>query len=413
MSTLNPKGNKKILFKLWLFPRLSETFILTQIITAINCGYNVRILVGELLEIDEVTHGKLIEKYKIRDKIIIEDYRIPENNFLRFSKAFILVIKNLLDLRILIRFLVAKRKFELKSIYIFNYFKRFRDYDIVHVQYGTNARPLDTLKKIGAFPPKLIVSFHGHDLFFPLNGRIENNGYYNDLFDSADKLVANTPYLKQLLEDLGAPIGKILTIPVSVDTDFFKPGNLHQRREVIGLITVGRLEKFKGQHLGIRCIFELVKKGYSVHYTIVGDGSQRDYLKDIISEKKLDNYITLTGRKSQEEIRNLLQVHDIFLMTSITDPEYGVETQGLVTAEAQACGMPVVAFDSGGVKYTLKEGLSGFVVHEADVEAMTNKIELLIKNSLLSKELGSNGRQFIEKEYSNVSVIGRWQSIYG
>jgi colanic acid/amylovoran biosynthesis glycosyltransferase len=404
---------KNILFKLWKFPRLSETFILAQIITAIKCGYKVNILVEELLEINETTHGKLIEKYNLTDKVIIEDYGIPNRKFYRILKALLLIIINISNLKYLKAFIEQHRKFELRHIYIFHFFRKLKNFDIVHVQYGTNGKPLDILKKTGSFPPKLIVSFHGHDVYFPINGIIENNGYYDDLFKYADKLIANTTYLKNLLIELEAPAWKIETIPVTVNINFFKPVKLEiNTSETIRIITVGRLEIFKGQHLGIECISKLVKNGYNVHYTIVGKGSQEEVLKNLIKECSLNNYITLTGRKSQEDIKELLQNHDIFLMTSITDPNYGVESQGLVTAEAQACGLPVIGFDSGGVKYTVMDGETGFIVPEFDVAAMTKRIEELIDNVKLRQEMGKEAVIYVENHFSQNKINDIWCKTY-
>ena len=70
---------------------------------------------------------------------------------------------------------------------------------------------------------KMIVSFHGHDLYFPINGIIHNNGYYENLFEYSDILIANTPYFKNLLMELRSTMEKIKTIPVAVDTNSFIP----------------------------------------------------------------------------------------------------------------------------------------------------------------------------------------------
>ncbi len=373
----------------------------------------MNILVEDLLEFNETTHGKLIKKYNLIDKVIIEDYGVPKKKFSRILKAFKLIIINISNLKYLKAFIEQHRKFELRNIYIFHFFKKLKKFDIIHVQYGTNGKPLDLLKKIGFFPPKLVVSFHGHDVYFPINGIIKNNEFYTDLFRYSDKLIVNTKYLKELLIKLGAPAGKIETIPVAVNTNFFKPGkHSNSKLEIIRIITVGRLEKFKGQHLGIGCISRLVKNGYNVHYTIVGSGSQEDVLKNLIQEFSLQNYISMTGRKSQEDIKELLQKHDIFLMTSITDPNYGVESQGLVTAEAQACGLPVIGFDSGGVKYTIINGGTGFIVPEFDVNTMTQRIEELIDNKKLRQEMGKEAVIYVEKHFSQNKINDIWRETY-
>lgn len=403
---------KTILFKIWKFPRLSETFILAQIITAIKCGYDVKILIEDLMDIKGSTHEHLIGKYGLIEKIIYEDYKIPKNKTKRYLKALFLLINNWSEVFMLLKFFRNRKKFELRDIYMFYFFSKFKYVDIVHVQYGTNARPLDLLKQIKFFPPKLIVSFHGHDLYFPINGIINNNGYYDNLFTYADLLVANTPYLKNVLLDLGAPQKKIQTIPVAVDTSYFQKLDNKSPNSIFEIITVGRLEVFKGQLLGLKCIKILKNKGYKLHYTIVGTGSQDENLMKYVKSNNLSSCVSFKGRQSQKEIRNYLQHMDVFLMTSITDPNYGVESQGLVSAEAQACGLPIIGFDSGGVKYTIADEKSGFVVPEFDVEAMTKKLEILINNESLRKEMSVNAIKYVGDNFSHTKLDKVWKSTY-
>lgn len=404
--------SKRILFKIWKFPILSETFILAQIITAINNGYDVRILVEELMDLKKSTHEYLIDKYKILDKIIFEDYNIPENKFKRILNAFYLILINFNKLTQLIKYLSFQKKLELKYIYIFHFYSNLEDFDIVHVQYGTNGKPLDLLKKANAFSPKMLISFHGHDVYFPINGIIPNNGYYDDLFKESNLLIANTPYLRDVLIRLGAQENKIKIVPVAVDTEFFKKSDRLVENDMFEIITVGRLEVFKGQILGLQCIKELRDKGYPVNYTVVGTGSQDQKLMDYVSQNDLNRCVTFTGRKSQFEIRELLQNKDLFLMTSITDPEYGVESQGLVTAEAQACGVPVIGFDSGGVKYTIANKETGYIVEEGNVSEMVNKIEYLIRNKEHLQKMKQNTISYIHENFSGKVLNREWKNIY-
>ncbi len=405
---------KSILFKIWKFPQLSETFIVNQIVLAIKMGYEVRILAGELTDISKNTNTKLFEEYNLSEKIIIEDYKIPIKKTKRIFKAVWLLLKNISLMLHLIKYYKESDKKGLLPLYEFFFYKPYRNFDVIHIQFGTNKHPVDIMKKTGYLKSRVIVSFHGHDLYFPINNRIPNNGYYDRLFEIADYLVANTPFLKEKLLALNATEGKIKIIPVAVNTKIFKPGKPENNKSgIIRILSVGRLELFKGHHLGVECVSKLVKKGYDVQYSIVGAGSQCEVLEQLIQKFVLTKHISLLDRKSQSDISRLLPTQDIFLMTSITDPDYGVESQGLVTAEAQACGLPVVAFDSGGVKYTLIDGETGFLCKEKDIDCYTEKIELLIRNESLRNKMGVNALRFIEREYSENSVLNKWKNIYG
>lgn len=406
------KQKKKILFRMWRFPGYCETFIISQILIAIKCGYKVQILVEDLSEFKKGVHKDIIEEFGIDEMLVEEDYEIPKSKFLQIFKASALFLFNFIRFVNFVKFFNYSNGSIIKKIYQFNFLTKLNKYDIIHVQYGTNVKPLDVLKELGILKSKLVVSFHGHDLYFPINGRIPNNGYYNSTFKYADLLVANTLFLKNLLINLGASEKKIKTIPVSVDTTFFYPIKMAKKNYPIKIITVGRLEIFKGQDFGVECISRLIEKGYDVHLTLIGDGTQVIYLQNLIKEKKLENHITLAGQKTQEEVRGYLRDQDIFLMTSITDPNYGAESQGLVTAEAQACGLPVIAFDSGGVKYTFENGKTGFLVPEGDVQEMVNKMEKVIQNDQLRENMSKAAIKYIDLNFSQTGINKTWCQVY-
>ncbi len=404
---------KRLLFKIWKFPQLSETFIVNQIVMAIKMGYEVKILTGEQTDISKNANTHLFEEYNLVEKIIIEDYNIPLLKSKRIFKAVWLLIKNIFLLPHLIKYYKESAKNGLLPLYKFIFYKPYRNFDVIHIQFGTNKHPVDIMKKVGYIKSKIIVSFHGHDLYFPINNRIPNNGYYDRLFEVADYLVANTPFLKEKLLAINAPEAKIEIIPVAVDTGIFKPNTNKNKREKLRLVTVGRLDELKGQKYGIKAVSQLLKKGFLVDYTIAGSGINEETLKKLIEELNITRNVCFKGNVSPDEVSRLLQDSDIFLMTSITNSSGMEESQGLVIAEAQASGLPVVAFDSGGVKYTLLDGQTGYLCEEKDIVCYTEKIELLIKNESLRKKMGLNALEFIEREYSENSVLNKWRNVYG
>lgn len=398
---------------MWKFPRASETFILAQIATAIKAGYAVDILIGDRSSLENNIHTEVIDRYNLQEKVIIEEYQIPKNKLLRWSKAGIFVIANLRHFR-KIKKLLEKENFKrIDSIYHYFFYKKINDYDIIHVQYGTNTKPLDLLKEIGLIKSKIIVSFHGHDAFFPINNRIPNNGYYQCLFENGDIMVANTPYLATQLKILGCPAKKIKTIPVPVSTAFFYPKLPKDfSHGCFNIIMVGRLDKIKGHSYAIEVLKLLLKKGYLVNLTIVGEGEERISIEQKIAKNEMKDYIFLLGEKNQVEIRSLLQEHDIYILPSVAVENNRRETQGLATLEAQACGLPVVAFDSGGVKYTLSHGNSGYLVKEGNINEMTRKIEELINDFSLREGMSKAAITFVEENFSQRRIDKSWEREY-
>jgi colanic acid/amylovoran biosynthesis glycosyltransferase len=403
---------KKVIFKVPEFPHLSETFIVAQIITAIKLGYEVKILIRKFLDNDTAINSILIKEYDLLDKIIIEDYNIPKNRLIRLIKWIVLLILNFQDLSSIIKYHKEFPKFSLTWLYQWFFYQKFSDMDIFHVQYGTNSKPLDILKKTG-FKPALIVTFHGHDAFFPINGYILNNGYYDNLFKHADLITANTPYLANKIIELGCPKELLSIIPVGVDTDFFYPNTEHKTSQnTLKLITVGRLDKVKGHDFCIMAMADLINKGFDITLTIIGEGEERTSLENVIVKYKLEGKVYMKGKKSQLEVRQELWEHDVYLLTAVALKDGRRETQGLATLEAQACGLPVIVFDSGGVKYTLEDKKTGLICTEYDVQAVSESIKLLYSNPILRKEMALNTTDFIKQHFSQDYIDNVWEKEY-
>ena len=86
---------KQLVFKIPEFPHLSETFIVNQIAMAIDLGFDVKIIVSKIISYDHETLNTLIIDYKMFDKIIVEDFKIPLNFFLKIWKWILILIKNI------------------------------------------------------------------------------------------------------------------------------------------------------------------------------------------------------------------------------------------------------------------------------------------------------------------------------
>ena len=403
---------KKIIFKVPEFPHLSETFIVAQIVTALKLGFEVKILVRKVLKYDETINSALIKEYNLLDKIILEDYCIPKNKLLRFIKWMKLVVVNLKDLNFIIKFHKEFPKFSLTWLYQWYFYQKFCDVNIFHVQYGTNSKPLAILKKTG-FKPSLIVTFHGHDAFFPINGYIPNDGYYDNLFKHGDLITANTPYLADKIIELGCPKELLSIIPVGVDTEYFHPNKeIKTKNKTLKLITVGRLDKVKGHDYCIIALADLLKQGIDVTLTIIGEGEERESLESLIMNYHLEDRVFMKGKKSQFEVRQELWEHDIYLLTAVALKDGRRETQGLATLEAQASGLPVIAFDSGGVKYTINDKKTGMICAEYNVQEIVEKIKLLYSNPELRIEMGMNTIDFIEQHFSQNYIDRVWENEY-
>lgn len=176
-----------------------------------------------------------------------------------------------------------------------------------------------------------------------------------------------------------APKGGILAIPNGINTEYFQPIDEKKMRAEIGkcfnIISVGRLEKVKDYSMLLRALSILLNNNIKIKLKIVGDGSEKEALKKLAIELRINKYVEWLGIR--RDLPKLFNDSDLFVITS----EY--EGFGLVAAEAMACSLPVISTDNGGVPEVL--GSDEWVVQVADEVALVAKIKTII-------ELGSKGR---------------------
>lgn len=410
----NRNIKKKIVFKISEFPHVSETFIIAQIITAIKLNYEVVILVNKVLDFKQSLHEEIILKHKLNELLIVEDVKIPKNKIIRFSKIFYLFVFNISNIKSILNFYKFQKEKSFSWVFYWIFYKQFNNSNIIfHIQYGNNKFPIDVLKAKCNFKAKVITTFHGHDAFFPMHGFIPNDGYYDLLFEGADVITANTKYLADKIEQLACPSEKLKIVPVGVDTAFFNSLNrLKNSNSILKLINVGRFDPVKGHKYLIEIVNKIIKKGVNIHLDIIGDGDERNNLEQLIKEYNLSENIKLVGKKTQSEIKEMYLNSDLYVFAAVPLPDGRRETQGLATLEAQACGLPVIAYDSGGVKYTIKEAVTGYLFDEFEIDKVVEKLLFLNENRTVIQEMSNNCYKFVEENYSQKVINEKWSSIY-
>jgi len=130
-------------------------------------------------------------------------------------------------------------------------------------------------------------------------------------------------------------------IPNIVNTDFFEVKEKSTKRK-FDFINIAFLDKKKNQDILIKSFTKAFKDNSDVKLTIAGDGPEYDNLNNLIITLDMTKQIKLYGRANREEVKELLQSSDAFVLSS----QY--ETFGVVVIEAMACGLPVVATKCGG-----------------------------------------------------------------
>jgi len=195
-------------------------------------------------------------------------------------------------------------------------------------------------------------------------------------------------------------LGPYKIIPIGIDLRRFRPGTpkiSRFRDKKINILFVGRLDKRKGVEYLLKAFRRLSKSVPEARLIIVGDGPEKQELRDYVREEKLKN-IVFTGAVSRQDLPSYYATGDI-----LCSPATHGESFGVILLEAMATGLPVVAFDNLGYRSLFPDFTRGFLVPSKNISALTQALLILITNPRLRRELGQKNRHYA-KRFSWVRV---------
>ncbi len=204
-------------------------------------------------------------------------------------------------------------------------------------------------------------------------------------------------------------------IHAPVDVNVFDPESVSADSKVIQshgtkIVTVSGINPTKGLEYFIEMASKLQAEHRDLCYFVAGAefSSQKQYyqyLKDLIFQSKLTNK-KLSFLGMVNDVPALLQAADICVFTSIS------EASPTSIWEAMSMGKAIVTTDVGSVNQYIVDGISGFVVPVKDVDALFEKVDILIKNPLLRKKFGQKARLVAEKNLDISIAAAKHASFY-
>ncbi len=278
--------------------------------------------------------------------------------------------------------------------------------DIVHAHYATSYGLLGALS---GFHP-LIISVWGSDIFnFPRKSFL-HKGLIKFNLKKADKILSTSNIMA--IETQKYTNKEIQVTPFGVDLNIFKPIKVEsifgQKKIVIG--TIKALEKKYGIDYLIRA-FQIVSSRHPrlpLRLLIVGNGSQEEDLKKLVSKLDIKNKVIFAGRIKYTEVPKYHNMLSIFLSISISN----CESFGVAVIEASACEKAVVVSNVGGLPEVVEDLKTGFVVPQKDPEKTAEMIEKLIMDQELRSKMGKAGRARVKKRYNWQESVESMISIY-
>lgn len=244
--------------------------------------------------------------------------------------------------------------------------------------------------------PPYVCWAHGEDLTTALTSR-EFTALTSLVFRGAAAALANSRNTAKLLTELGVPDEKIHVVHPAVDADRFHPKVNGQRvrqqyaeRDHILLLSVGRLQRRKGQDVAIQAVAALKHEIPGLRYVIAGDGEERARLMRLVDECGVKDRVFFAGIVPDDELSEYYAACDIFLMPNRIE-EGDIEGFGIVFLEAAAAGKPTIGGDSGGVPEAVERDVTGLLV-DGSVGEVVSAIRALATSEERRRRFGLAGR---------------------
>ncbi len=300
-------------------------------------------------------------------------------------------------------------------------------YGLIHANFWMSALVASQLKEIFAIP--FVVTFHAlgqvrliyqgnNDKFPPERISIEK-----DIVRKADRIIAECPQDKEdLINYYNTPSFKISIIPCGFNPGEFYPVNKALARKKLNLnaedhilLQLGRMVPRKGVDNVIRSLAKFKPGNKPIRLVIVGGETENSdttfnseiaRLKNIAREEGVLNSILFAGRKDRDILKFYYSAADVF----ITTPWY--EPFGITPLEAMACGLPVVGSNVGGIKYSVVDGVTGFLVPANDPQALATKVNLILTDINLHTNMKAQAIKRVNSEFTWAHVADKVDNLY-
>lgn len=271
---------------------------------------------------------------------------------------------------------------------------------LLHAHFGIDgafALPLQRAIKV-----PLVVSLHGYDVTSSDEALQRSAGgrlylrRREQLFARAELFICVSRFIRDQALDRGYPATKLWVHSIGIDLNTFQADDSIRRQPVV--LFVGRLVEKKGCRHLIAAMRAVQRAFPATRLIIIGDGPLRQKLEEHAAQTLPGPY-TFLGAQPPDVVLSWLRQAMVFCVPSVTAANGDREGLGMVFCEAQAMGVPVVSFASGGIPEAVLDGVTGFLLPEKDEIGLAESICRLLKEPVLWAEMSTRGRERVKQRF--------------
>lgn len=405
ISTTTALGRRplRVGYVLKRFPRLSETFILNELLELQRQMMPVEVFA--LIEPDEKIRHGLLTHLRARVNYLPEDSWVDSCCIRQGS-----YMKGFRQLRPFAdgvhgEPITDMDRLKLKAV-VLAMLARTSRIEHLHAHFASDAA---TVAMLASQFAGISYSFtaHAKDIYH----ESIDTAFLKKKINTAKFVITVCDHNREFLAEL---IGqqeedKIIRLYNGVDLDLFQPGPVRKANESL-ILGVGRFVEKKGFSMLIEACRILRDQGLPFRCDIVGQGELGEQLAREIRQTTLQDRVRIVGPRSQEELRAYYKNAAMLVMPCIVARDGNRDALPTVMLEAMACGLPVIASRVTGTPEIVDHEQTGLVVKPGDPDDLANAITRLMQNPDMRNQLGIAGRAKAESYFNlktNVAKLRR------
>ncbi len=288
--------------------------------------------------------------------------------------------------------------------------------DLIHAYFAPDGALALSLASRYRLP--LVVSLLGSDITMQ-ESRILRSSYPTHrlyllrkgaLMRRAHRFVVPSRFLLQKALERGYPEEKLVLLPHGVDTGQFSPDPAQVERHRI--LFVGRLVELKGLHFLLEAVRVLLPAFPELRLVVIGDGPERPRYEAWVQTHLPPGKVVFLGAQPQHVVVQEMRKAWVFVLPTLPMPSGQVESFGMVFLEAQASGCPVVSFAVGGVPEVVRDGETGVLVRERNVEHLARALQHLLEHEQMRRRMSEAARAWVLRTFDLRRTTEKLESLY-
>ena len=394
----------KILYVLDSFPKLSETFILNEIVELIERGHEVEVLA--LRRPYEKSVNEDVLNYKLFHST--RYFRLPQPLRLRhgylvspdFYRSTFNTFKDYFSETTFTQF-----------VRLSYYAPYYKDVDIVHSHFAFEAA-VTGMQLSNILDKPFTFTAHAFEIF---SHDTRSDVRLNTLVKNAARVITPSQFNKDyIIQQTGCSPEKIGIVRATIRLDkFCEIPRVKDDNTKIKILSVGRLVEKKGFGYLIKAMKTITEKNPSAFLNIIGDGELMADLKNLSFELGLSKSINFLGAQPNEICMEELSSSDIAVLPCVVAEDGDMDVCPLTLQEAMAMEVPVISTTVGSVPELIEDGKEGILVPQRDEKSLSKAIIRLIENPSLRSKMGKKGKDKVAKEFNIKTQADRILKTWG